>query len=126
MSKRVHLTISDTTYRDLERLAEARGRPLASLAGFLLENAVAELASKMPEPSTIQGIIQLCLSRIQSPDPLAAFCEAIQLEKPEVDMILQGRQPTDGQILAIATAANMSVRDLDILVKQQYGNSKSN
>jgi len=131
MTHRMTVSLSDSRYEQLSRIATRQGRNATNLATFLLENAIENLLKEWPEPQTIQGVIQACLETPDKPwskqaDRLGTFSESVDLEKFEVDMILQGRRPTDGQILAIATAANMSVRDLDILVKQQYGNSKSN
>ncbi|MBE7381276.1 MAG: hypothetical protein F6J95_007680 [Leptolyngbya sp. SIO1E4] len=40
MSKRVFLTLPDVVYEDLERWADAQGRPVANLGAFLIETAI--------------------------------------------------------------------------------------
>ncbi|MGD2183628.1 ribbon-helix-helix domain-containing protein [Lusitaniella coriacea] len=42
MSKRIHVTIPDYVYEGLERRADKQGRPIASLASFVLEVALLE------------------------------------------------------------------------------------
>lgn len=42
MSKRFMVTLADRIYKELEDWAEFEGRPVASLAAYLLENAVRE------------------------------------------------------------------------------------
>ena len=48
MSKRVYVTLADSTHQELERLAKAQGRVVANLAAFLLENAILDLAKQNP------------------------------------------------------------------------------
>ncbi|NEP01652.1 MAG: hypothetical protein F6K58_23945 [Symploca sp. SIO2E9] len=51
MSKRVFLTLPDSVYENLEQWASSQGRPIANLAAFLVEVAVAEAeeAGKIPQ-----------------------------------------------------------------------------
>jgi hypothetical protein len=42
MSKRVALTMADVVFSDLERWSEQQGRPVANLANFLVEKAIAD------------------------------------------------------------------------------------
>ncbi len=45
MSKRLHVTLSDTFFHRLERWAELEGRPVANLAAFILQKEI-EAADK--------------------------------------------------------------------------------
>ncbi|WP_407888717.1 ribbon-helix-helix domain-containing protein [Scytonema sp. NUACC26] len=42
MSKKFSVTVPDSVFNDLERLAELQGRPTANLAAFLIELGVRE------------------------------------------------------------------------------------
>ncbi|MBE9117940.1 hypothetical protein IQ249_18745 [Lusitaniella coriacea LEGE 07157] len=53
MSKRIHVTIPDYVYEGLERRADKQGRPIASLASFILEVALLEAQKRgelSPDP----------------------------------------------------------------------------
>lgn len=41
-SKRVHVSLDDAVYKDLEDWAEQQGRPTANLAAFLVERSIAQ------------------------------------------------------------------------------------
>ena len=43
MSKRVYLTLADRVYEVLERCPDDQGRPVASLAAYLVERAVEQV-----------------------------------------------------------------------------------
>lgn len=53
VSKRINVTLPDSLYEELERWAEAQGRPTANLAAFLIEIGVKEGREKgeIPLPS---------------------------------------------------------------------------
>ena len=139
MSRRTTVTLPDTIFDALERWADLQGRPTANLASHLIEVAVTAAVEKGDIPSadtasgfsprTIQGVINQSLQLTNKPwsnarDRVAAFCEAAELEIFEIDSILQGAKPNDGQMLAIARVTGMSVTDVDTLVRKQYGNGQ--
>jgi predicted DNA-binding protein len=54
VSKRINVTLPDSLYEELERWAEAQGRPTANLAAFLIEIGLREGKEKgeIPPPIT--------------------------------------------------------------------------
>ncbi|MBW4504957.1 MAG: hypothetical protein KME64_00325 [Scytonematopsis contorta HA4267-MV1] len=54
VSKRINVTLPDTLYEELERWAEAQGRPTANLAAFLIEIGVKEGRDKGEIPPPVQ------------------------------------------------------------------------
>ncbi len=54
MSKRINVTLPDTLYDELERWAEAQGRPTANLAAFLIEIGIREGRDKGEIPPPVQ------------------------------------------------------------------------
>ena len=46
MSKRVYITLPDSVYRDLEQWAKIQGRPVANLAGYLVEKSIEQAVEK--------------------------------------------------------------------------------
>lgn len=46
MSKRVYITLADKVYKDLEQWATIQGRPVANLAGYLVEKSIEQAIDK--------------------------------------------------------------------------------
>lgn len=55
VSKRVFLTLPDVVFQDLERWADAQGRPVANLGAFLVETAVREAKERGEIPPPPSG-----------------------------------------------------------------------
>lgn len=43
MSKRFSVTVPDTTFEELEKMADTQGRTTANLAAFLIESGIREI-----------------------------------------------------------------------------------
>jgi CopG-like RHH_1 or ribbon-helix-helix domain, RHH_5 len=54
VSKRINVTLPDTLYDELERWAEAQGRPTANLAAFLIEIGLKEGKEKGEVPPPVK------------------------------------------------------------------------
>jgi hypothetical protein len=54
VSKRINVTLPDSLYDELERWAEAQGRPVANLAAFLVEIGLKEGREKGEIPPPVK------------------------------------------------------------------------
>jgi hypothetical protein len=56
VSKKFSITVPDSVYEDLERLADLQGRPAANLAAFLVESGLerAKERGELPPKQTVK------------------------------------------------------------------------
>jgi CopG-like RHH_1 or ribbon-helix-helix domain, RHH_5 len=55
LSKRINITLPDSVLNDLERWAQAQGRPTANLASFLIEIAIKQAKERGDFPTESQS-----------------------------------------------------------------------
>ncbi|MFM6622874.1 MAG: ribbon-helix-helix domain-containing protein [Dolichospermum sp.] len=49
MSKRFSVTVPDTIFEELEKMADTQGRTTANLAAFLIETGIREIKKTQPQ-----------------------------------------------------------------------------
>ncbi|MFM6218947.1 MAG: ribbon-helix-helix domain-containing protein [Dolichospermum sp.] len=49
MSKRFSVTVPDTIFEELEKMADTQGRTTANLAAFLIETGIREIKTTQPQ-----------------------------------------------------------------------------
>lgn len=103
MVKRIHLTLEDGDYEDLERWATWQNRPVANLATFLVLEALRD-------------------ARTQGQIPQEDNSSNKELATQFLQTLLGGGHPSPAQIAKLAHELNVSEEQVIELCKRQSGN----
>ncbi|MBE9039940.1 hypothetical protein IQ235_03925 [Oscillatoriales cyanobacterium LEGE 11467] len=103
MVKRIHLTLDDGDYEDLERWATWQNRPVANLATFLVLEALRD-------------------ARIQGKIPKDDKTSSEELVTEFLQTLLEGEHPSPAQIAKLAHQLDVSEEQVVELCKRQSSN----
>jgi hypothetical protein len=117
VSRRVFLTLPDGVAEDLDRWAAGENNKAATLAGFIVEQAVRQAREQGKIPAVNQPTYKSIADLVtQNLDSLVSYT---RIEKLRLDALAKGDRPTELEIARLALALGLDESYVEQLATKQ-------